>query len=264
MADVDPSLFANKFAAWQHSQEQPWNRLRYLLVEATLRRLIGDQASLHVLDVGGGDGRDALPLARQGHTVLVLDYVSEMLAAATQRAAEAGLQERVAVQLANVGAGDLPVVPGSYDLVLCHNVLQYLHNPARLLQASAAALRPGGWFSLLVPNPASEALRQALQQHDLCAARASLDAATHRTILFDADIHLVERPALWNMLAAANLTPIDYYGVRCVNDYLHDDERKFSEEGFVQLMALELAMGQRSPYRDIARLWQIVARKPLN
>jgi hypothetical protein len=29
-------------------------------------------------------------------------------------------------------------------------------------------------------------------------------------------------------------------------------------------MALELAMGQRSPYRDIARLWQIVARKPLN
>ncbi|MFZ1768881.1 MAG: methyltransferase domain-containing protein [Caldilinea sp.] len=264
MAGVEPSLFATKFAAWQQSQEQPWNRLRYLLVEANLQRLIGDRASLRVLDVGGGDGRDALSLAKQGHSVLILDYVSEMLAAAARRAAEAGVQDRIDVQLADVGAGDLPVVPDSYDLVLCHNVLQYLRDPAPLLHASAAALRPGGWLSLLVPNPASEALRQALQQHDLRAARASLDATTHRTILFDAEVHLVELPALWDRLAAAGLVPVDYYGVRCVNDYLHDDERKFSEEGFVQLLALELAMGQRSPYRDIARLWQIIARKPLN
>ena len=45
-----------------------------------------------------------------------------------------------------------------------------------------------------------QALRQALQQHDLRAARASLDATTHRTILFDAEVHLVELPALLSLI----------------------------------------------------------------
>jgi S-adenosylmethionine-dependent methyltransferase len=63
------------------------------------------------------------------------------------------------------------------------------------------------------------------------------------------------------MLDRASLTPVTYYGVRCVNDYILDDQVKFSEKGFGRLLALEEAMGSRSPYRDIARLWQIIARK---
>lgn len=75
-------------------------------------------------------------------------------------------------------------------------------------------------------------------------------------------MRLLDRPALWALLTAAGLTPVETYGVRCVNDYIREDAVKFSVEGFEQLLALELAMGQRSPYRDIARLWQIMAQRP--
>ena len=253
---------ADALSAWRRHQDQPWNRLRYRLVEANLQRIIGDGAAWRALDVGGGDGRDALPLAQHGHTVRLLDRDAAMLAEAERCAAELGVGARLHTQQANVSTEELPRTPGGYDLVLCHNLLQYLPDPAPLLRGVAQALRPGGWFSLLIPNPASETLRLALQQHDLAAAHASLTATTHRNHFYGVEMHLRDLPAWRDLLAAAGFEGIDYVGVRCVNDYINDDAVKFSEAGFAQLLALETALGSRSPYRDIARLWQITARKP--
>lgn len=260
---VNAADFAGKLDAWRHNQDQPWNRLRYRLVEANLLAVIGSAGAdggLVILDIGGGDGRDALPLARLGHTVTVVDYVPEMLAEAERRAAEAGVDDRIATRLVDLAGGRVPVATGAFDVVLCHNVIQYLADPQPVLAACVAALRPAGWFSLLVPNPASEALRLALQQHDLPGALAALDSSTHRNLLFGAEVRLHDLPALFALLEGAGLAVVDYFGVRCVNDYMGDDARKFSAEGFTQLLALEQAMGKRSPYRDIARLWQILAR----
>ncbi len=247
--------------AWRRNQEQPWNRLRYLLVAANLRRLIGAGAGWRVLDIGGGDGRDALPLARAGHDVMVLDHSAAMLAEARRCAEEAGVAAAIHTELVDVASNELPADLAGFDLALCHNLMQYLPNPTRLLRVAAAALRVGGWFSLLIPNPAAEPLRQAIRQHDLSAARASLDAATHRNQFYGVEVRLYTLAELQKMLVAAGLTPVDYLGVRCVNDYIGDDERKFSESGFEQLLALEEAMSTRSPYRDIARFWQLLARR---
>lgn len=258
---MNPNSHFDNLDAWRQNQARPWNRLRYLLVEANLQRVIGDSAPLRVIDVGGGDGRDALPLALRGHNVLVLDDAPAMLAETERRAKEAGAGDRICTQRIDVAGGELPVAVESFDLVLCHNVLQYLPDPAHLLRLMANTLRPGGWLSLLIPNPASETLRHALQQRDLPAALASLDATTHCNHFYGVEMHLYDLPALWAMLAAAGLTPIEYHGVRCVNDYIGDDAVKSGAEGFERLLALEQAMGTRSPYRDIARLWQIIARK---
>jgi len=247
--------------AWRHNQEQPWNRLRYLLVTTHLQRLLGDGVNRRVLDIGGGDGRDALSLALAGHDVTVLDSSAAMLAEARRRAEEAGVGAAIHTQLVDVADGKLPAALVGFDLVLCHNLLQYLPNPAHLLRAVADVLAAGGWFSLLIPNPASETLRQALQQRDLGAALSSLDAATHRNHFYDVEMRLYDLPMLWKMLSAVGLMPVDYLGVRCVNDYISDDAHKFSASGFERLLALEQAMSTRSPYRDIARLWQVVARK---
>ena len=253
---------ADALSAWRHNQDQPWNRLRYRLVEANLQRCIGDGVAWRVLDVGGGDGRDALPLAQRGHTVHLLDRDAAMLAEAERCAAELGVANRIRTQLTDVDANALPVTSDSYDLVLCHNLLQYLPDPAPLLRGMAQALRPGGWLSLLSPNPVAETLRLALQQHDLAAAHASLTATTHRNHFYGVEMHLRDLAAWRSLLAAAGFEGIEYTGVRCVNDYIDDDAVKFSEAGFVQLLALETALGPRSPYRDIARLWQITARRP--
>lgn len=253
-------VLSTDLEAWRRNQAQPWNHLRYLLVAANLARSIGDQPPLHVLDLGGGDGRDALPLAARGHRVVMIDAAPAMLDEAARSAAAAGLREHIHTQVGDVADAPLLVPPGSFDLVLCHNVLQYVEAPARVLGAVAQRLRPGGWFSLLAPNPAAEALRLAIQLHDLPAALVSLKATSHHNHFYNVDVTLHDRAAWWGLLGAAGLEPVDYFGVRCVNDYLGDDATKFSAEGFPHLLALEQAMGARSPYRDIAHFWQIIAR----
>lgn len=253
-----------ELAAWRRNQDQPWNRLRYLLVAANLQRLMDTGAAWRVLDVGAGDGRDALPLAQRGHTVLLLDRSAAMLTEAKRCAAELGVSSCIRTRQVDVTTQALPGAPDGYDLVLCHNVLQYLPEPTPLLGAMAQVLRPGGWLSLLIPNPAAETLRLALQQHDLSAALDSLTATTHRNHFYGVEMHLRTLPAWFDLLNAAGFEAIDYIGVRCVNDYIHDDAVKFGEDGFPQLLALERALGVRSPYRDIARLWQITARRATN
>jgi S-adenosylmethionine-dependent methyltransferase len=46
---------------------------------------------LRILDVGGGDARDSLPLALAGHDVTVMDTSPGMLAEASRRAIERGV-----------------------------------------------------------------------------------------------------------------------------------------------------------------------------
>src|SRR5205807_9084492 len=97
---------------------------------------------LTVLVGGGGAGGFAVPLAVAGHRVTVVDASPDALAALTRRAAEAGVADRVrAVQ----GDGDALtelVEQESADVVLCHSLLEVVDDPATVVKALAAALRP--------------------------------------------------------------------------------------------------------------------------
>jgi SAM-dependent methyltransferase len=117
---------------------------------------------LDVLDLGGGTGGLAVALAAQGHQVLVVDPSPDALAALDRRADEAGLAERIrSVQADAATLGD--VVPaGGADLVCCHEVLEYVDDPAEALAAVGHAVRPGGVVSLLVAQRSAAVVARAL------------------------------------------------------------------------------------------------------
>src|SRR4051812_14806668 len=118
-------VFDARAGAWASWQSSPWGRLRYAVVrETTARAIAGLPGRLRVIDVGGGDGADSLPLAEDGHDVTVLDVAPELLAQAQQKAEERGVADRVRVvraDLDDVVAADPSL--GTFDVVLCHNVL---------------------------------------------------------------------------------------------------------------------------------------------
>ena len=89
---------------------------------ATLLRFVESRAPrgerLRILDIGGGAGRNACPLADRGHDVIVLDLSGPMLQAGRNREAR-GLR-RPAFALAPMDR--LPVRDRAFDIVIAHGI----------------------------------------------------------------------------------------------------------------------------------------------
>ena len=170
-----------------------------------------------MLDVGGGTGGFAVPLAEAGHRVTVVDASPDALAALTRRAAEAGVADRVrAVQ----GDGDALaglVAPGSVDLILCHAVLEVVDDPADVVAAIAAALRPGGAVSVLVAGRAAAVLARAVNGH-LDAASALLTDPDGRAGPRDTLRRRYDAETAAALLGAAGLEVEEIHGVRVLAD----------------------------------------------
>ncbi len=128
----------------QHASD--WDRLRALhapdsQVEAALLAAVGSGPFRAVLDLGTGTGRMLTLLAGRAERVVGIDANAAMLSVARANIERAGLRN------AQVRQGDLyalPIERDGYDVVILHQVLHYLDDPARAIREAARALRPGG------------------------------------------------------------------------------------------------------------------------
>ncbi len=171
-------------AADSFSGSAPGRRrsLRDEVLGRLVRAALDDQvtksgrSALRVVDAGGGTGHLAVPIARLGHQVTVVDPSPDSLAALERRAAEARVTERV--QAVQGDATSLRELLGetTTDLVLCHSVLEVVDDPQVALHAMASVLRAGGALSLVAANRYAAVLAKVLGGH-LDQARAALDAA---------------------------------------------------------------------------------------
>jgi SAM-dependent methyltransferase len=248
----------------------PRSAVVWQVLRAELARRAGER--LAVVDVGGGTGRFAVPLAVAGHDVTVIDASPDALAALTRRAAEAGVADRVTAQQGD--ANDLAeLVPaGGADLVLCHSLLEVVDAPAEVAAALAATLRPGGTASVLVANRTAAVLHRALGGH-LAAATALLAAEDRAagdpagTVTVPAGPRDVPRrgydtDALTALLSGAGLVVEQVHGVRVVADLVPGALLEGEPGAVESLVAFELAAADRPPYRDIATQLHAFARRP--
>ena len=159
---------------------RPLSSLRTAVVWEVLRGALDRRAQelgrpvLDVLDTGGGTGNFAVPVARLGHRVTVVDPSPDALFALERRAAESGVTDLVrGLQGDTQTLADL-VEPGSVDAVLCHGVLEVVDDPAEALGQLTACLRKGGVISLLAANRNGAVLARAIAGH-FAEAHALLD-----------------------------------------------------------------------------------------
>jgi SAM-dependent methyltransferase len=105
------------------------------------------------LDVGCGEGADAIWLATRGWRVTAVDVSTVALDRAARQAAEAGTEvaDRISWQPTDVLSWDL--APARFDLVTA----QFMHLPRPALEALhrrlAAAVRPGGTLLIVGHHP---------------------------------------------------------------------------------------------------------------
>ncbi len=111
------------------------------------------QADDKVLDLGCGPGTDTIPMAalvgRQGQVVGV-DYDTDMLAEARQRAGRAGVEGWVSHQQADAIA--LPFADGYFSASRSERVFQHLRQPTQALSELIRVTRPQGWVVVIDPD----------------------------------------------------------------------------------------------------------------
>ncbi|MEV5681103.1 MULTISPECIES: class I SAM-dependent methyltransferase [unclassified Streptomyces] len=209
---------------------------------------------LRVLDVGMGQGTQALRLARAGHSVTGLEADAEMLRAAREAlsAEPEGIRERVRLIEGDGRDTGVHFLPGSFDLVLCHGVLMYVQEPDPILAGLARMLAPGGLLSLLVRNADALAMRPG-HAGDFDGALSAFDTATYTNRL-GATVRADRLDALTATLAGIAAPLHAWYGVRVFTDHVGNDVELPAATELEQLLAAEDRAGRTDPYRRVAAL----------
>jgi S-adenosylmethionine-dependent methyltransferase len=262
-ANTDSERFQNNAEKYAAYLETPEGRLRSDLTFANLQDFLPPPAndSLRALDVGCGTGATAVRLARRGIYVTLLDSSQEMLEIAKHAAQEAVVTEQIALthgdaaQLANL------FPPKSFDIVLCHNLLEYVDDPEAVLRAAGATLRDSSaLLSVLVRNRAGEVLKAAIQAGDLAAAKNNLTAEWGEESLYGGRVRLFSPHNLQAMLKAASLETTAERGVRVLADYLPPQVSRSAE--YERIFELERKLGTQPEYASVARYIHYLAHRP--
>ena len=207
---------------------------------------------LRVLDVGMGQGTQALRLARAGHQVTGLEQDATMVAAAREALSvePEGIRERVRIIEGDGRDTGVHFLPGSFDVVLCHGVLMYVEEPDPLLAGLARMLAHGGLLSLLVRNGDALAMRPGLSG-DWAGALGAFDTLSYTNRL-GLDVRADRLEALTATLAGIAAPLHAWYGVRVFTDTAADGAEVPAD--METLLAVEERAGRTDPYRGVAAL----------
>lgn len=106
------------------------------------------------LDLGCGNARNAIFLARQGFAVDGVDYSETAISWAMERVAAADLPEP-GVTLRCQSVFELNIEPDSYEIVYDSGCFHHLppHRRRTYVELVTRALKPGGWFGLTCFRP---------------------------------------------------------------------------------------------------------------
>ena len=142
-----------------------WDRIRSLYVcesavEAAIERAAGPGPFERLVDLGTGSGRMLTLLGGRARMAVGLDLSQNMLNIARAKVAQAGVG-RVELRHGDIFATRLP--SQSADLVLVHQVLHYLSDPAAAVGEAARLVMPGG--KLLIVDFAPHDLEELRDEH---------------------------------------------------------------------------------------------------
>jgi 2-polyprenyl-3-methyl-5-hydroxy-6-metoxy-1,4-benzoquinol methylase len=249
------------------------NLVRQEVVARQLAGALPDRPGLSVLDVGAGQGTQALRLARAGHHVTAVEPDARMRAACAALLALEPPEVQARTRVLEGRIGELETVLGgrTFDVVLCHGVLMYLAAAGPAISELAKRVSAGGLLSLVARNADALAWRPALRG-DWAGVHVVLDevaAATRegRDAFYDNEIGVRARAdrvtGLIDACRTAGFTDIHWYGLRMASDSFPVEVPLDTPEDSGTLEAVvsaELRLGSTDPYRLMSTLSHILAR----
>jgi S-adenosylmethionine-dependent methyltransferase len=257
----DPEPFLTGAAKYAAYLETPEGRLRIDLAFANLQEFLPQATqSMRALDLGCGTGAIGVRLARLGLHVTLLDASPPMLDFAKRAAEEAGVTERITPTHGDASQLGTLFPAASFDLIICHNVLEFVEDPRTVLRAAAHALRDSSsMISVLVRNRPGEVLKAAILNGDLAAAELNLTAEWGDESLYEGRVRLFTAVGLQGMLLESSFAVTMERGVRVLSDYL--PPRVSRNDDYQRIFDLERKLGRQPEFAAVARYTHCLAHR---
>lgn len=213
-----------------------WERLFKKIVWAQL----GDIKGKRILDFGSGEGITANHFAADNEVVAIEPW-DEMLKNAWK---DNDYQQVVGSIDALAEFAD-----ESFDVVICHNVLEYIDDKATVVKELARVLKKDGFISIAKHNRPGRVMQMAVLLDDFEKANDLLDGKDSAASKFGAIRYYYDQDLIeW----CPELKIVDCYGIRTFWDLQQKQEKHDDEEWQAKMVQLEMRVSQMDEYRAIA------------
>ena len=213
-----------------------WERLLKRIVWAQLGEIKGKD----ILDFGSGEGITANHFAKDNNVVAIEPW-NEML--------KSRWHDYEYKQIQGNDTELSKFQNNTFDVVICHNVLEYIEDKEKIINELYRVLKPGGMLSIVKHNRAGRVMRMAVLLDDIEKANELLGGKNIATSKFGAiKGYEDEMISEWN----TGLKCVDSFGIRTFWDLQQNQEKHDTEEWQNMMMQLEMRVSQIDEYRKIA------------
>lgn len=230
--------------SYKNMLQQPWGKIQYEITFAQLRHIEG----LKVLDFGSGFGLVSAILA-QKNEVLSIEPNQEMLYANQDKTYKKILGSIEEVE---------QMASESFDLVVCHNVLEYVvpEERERYLSAFKRVLKPNGRLSIVKHNQVGKVLQSVVFSNDVDGALGLLKGEEFKSVSFSQGSSYT----LEELLNLSSMQLENYLAIRTFYS-LQPNDFKMKEDWLEKMTEIELAVADLKPYKDISFLQHVWLKK---
>lgn len=227
--------------------QKPWGQLFY--------RILWEQLAfaqhLDILDFGSGFGITANHLAANNRVAAVEP---------NEKMCEMRMRDNAYVQI----TGGLEALSafngGTFDLIVCHNVLEYVDDKAGYLAALCPLLKSKGKLSLVKHNPLGRVMQKAVFDNDAEQALQLLNGETAYAQNFG-PIRYYALAHLHELAASLGMRAVCEWGVRTFFALYPDNAVRFNPEWVQSMFKLEMEAAAVQAFRDIAFYNHIILEK---
>lgn len=227
---------------------------------------------LQILDVGAGLAQIAIELAAQGHSVVINDISTNMLEKAKTSAAEIDknlnirwyvcpyqkLEASLVIdKLQNKdSAANNTENAAKFDLIMSHALLEWLAEPAAIMDFFDRQLAKNGALSLCFYNPVSFDYRNLIMGNFNLLDNTDYKADNKKSLTPN---HPVAKEEVESWLTAHHYQTILTSGLRVFHDYAPLKRGGHNDPDAV--IRMELRYSQREPYKWLGRYLHIMATR---
>lgn len=222
-----------------------WERLFKKIVWKQIGNLEGKK----ILDFGSGEGITANYFANR-NDVTAIEPSKEMLSNAWK--------DYEYTQI----IGDVSALSvfndEAFDIIICHNVLEYIDDKETVVKALARILKKDGILSIAKHNRAGRVMQMAVLLDDFEKANTLLDGENSTASKFGAIRYYEDKDILkWE----PGLKITEVFGIRTFWDLQQNQEKHGNEEWQDKMMQLEMRVAQIPEYRNVAFFHHLMLKK---